>query len=120
MQLFLVQTLMSVNLVWTTVTKVLSVLIQKAVTYAHAEKATVAMEDIALVSFVVNYMRLCAFKCRKNDTKIIIRSLVYAIFPVQTLMSVNLVWTTVTKMLTVLIQKALTHAHAEKATSAME
>ena len=45
------QILMSVNLVWTTVMKMLTVLIQKAVTYAHAEKATVGMEEIALVSF---------------------------------------------------------------------
>ena len=55
MQFFPVQTLMSVNLVWTTVTKMLTVLIQKAVTCAYAEKATVAMEQFALVSFVVNY-----------------------------------------------------------------
>ena len=53
MQFFPVQTLMSVHLVWTTVTKMLSVLIQKAVTYAHADKATAAMEEIALVSFVL-------------------------------------------------------------------
>ena len=50
---FPVQTKMSVNVVWTTVTKMLTVLIQKAVTCAHAEKVTVVMEDIALVSFVL-------------------------------------------------------------------
>ena len=54
---------MSVNVVWTTVMKMLTVLIQKAVTYAHAEKATVAMEEIAQVNFVVNYSNSHEIMC---------------------------------------------------------
>ena len=63
MLFFHVQTKMSVIVVWTTVMKMLTVLIQKAVTCAHAEKATAVMEEIALVSIVVNYSNSREIMC---------------------------------------------------------